>query len=378
MAARAFPSGFNGAPMIQPLEAKQAHPVQPANSLRVIAGLFVVLLLSAAAWWITRQVYSLSLPLGIPGKVLEYPLWAVLAGLAGNLLLRAAGLRDIVQPGIRSELFLKIGLVLMGATINLGLILSAVRGAVVQTVVLIPAIFFFAWWISGKFGLDNRLRAVMCTALSVCGVSAAIAAAGSVAARKEQVTYVTGLVILFALPMMVIAPLLAQFMDLPATVAGAWFGGNIDTTAAVIGAGTIYGEQAQVIASIVKSTQNTMIGLVAFFLAVFFASQSAEKGSRPGARIIWDRFPKFVLGFVAASILFTLGIIDGGKGSAIDALKNWAFTLAFVSMGLDFSIHAFRQMGWKPVAVFLIVTVFNTALALATSWIIFTYLLPVG
>lgn len=352
--------------------------MQPANSLRVIAGLFVVLLLSAAAWWITRQVYSLSLPLGIPGKVLEYPLWAVLAGLAGNLLLRAAGLRDMVQPGIRSELFLKIGLVLMGATINLGLILSAVRGAVVQTVVLIPAIFFFAWWISGKFGLDNRLRAVMCTALSVCGVSAAIAAAGSVAARKEQVTYVTGLVILFALPMMVIAPLLAQIMDLPATVAGAWFGGNIDTTAAVIGAGTIYGEQAQVIASIVKSTQNTMIGLVAFLLAVFFASQSAEKGSRPGARIIWDRFPKFVLGFVAASILFTLGIIDGGKGSAIDALKNWAFTLAFVSMGLDFSIHAFRQMGWKPVAVFLIVTVFNTALALATSWIIFTYLLPVG
>jgi len=80
---------------------------------------------------------------------------------------------------------------------------------------------------------------------------------------------------------------------------------------------------------------------------------------------------------VIASILFSLGWIDGGKGTAIDAMKNWAFTLAFVSMGLDLSAAEFRKMGWKPVIVFLIVTVFNTLLALGVSWLIFTYLLPV-
>ena len=93
--------------------------------------------------------------------------------------------------------------------------------------------------------------------------------------------------------------------------------------------------------------------------------------------MIWDRFPKFVLGFVVASILFTLGWIDGGKGSAIEALKNWAFTLAFVCMGLELSISDFKQMGWKPVAVFLIVTVFNTLLALGAAWVIFTYISPI-
>ena len=356
---------------------KQAALQTPAW-LRVFAGLLMVMLFSAAAWWITQRVYGMKLPFGIPGKALEYPLWAAVVGLVGGQVLRLAGAREFIRPGIRTELFLKIGLVLMGATINLGLILSAARGAILQSLVMIPAVFFFAWWVSGKFGLESKLRAVMSTALAVCGVSAAIAAAGSVSAKKEQVTYVTGLVIVVALPMMVIAPLIGQAIGLPEVVAGAWFGGNIDTTAAVVGAGTIYGEKAQEIASIVKSTQNSLIGFVAFALALFFAGQGQAGSSKLRLRVVWDRFPKFVLGFVGASILFTLGWIDGGKGSAIDALKNWAFTFAFVAMGIDFSVGAFRAMGWRPVAVFLLVTVFNTILALGAAWVIFTYLLPVA
>jgi uncharacterized membrane protein YadS len=363
--------------MINTLPANKASS-RPSSILQVLYGLLFVLLLSMAAWWITQQVYGLEFPQGIPGKAFEYPLWAVLVGLAGNLVLRQTGLRDTVRPGIRTELFLKVGLVLMGAGINLRLMLETASGAILQTIVLVSGVFFFAWWVSGRFGLDDKLRAVMSTALAVCGVSAAIAAAGSVSARKEQVTYVTGLVILVALPMMVLAPILGSRMGLTQSVAGAWFGGNIDTTAAVIGAGTIYGEVAQKIASIVKSTQNTLIGLVAFLLAVYFAGREPGQASKPSPRLIWDRFPKFVLGFILASILFTLGWIDGGKGSTIEALKNWAFTFAFVSMGLELSIGDFKQMGWKPVAVFLIVTVFNTLLALVAAWLIFTYIFPIA
>lgn len=366
--------------MIQSIEANQAEPAQPGQSIRVVSGLIVIGLLSVIAWWVTQQVYKLQFPLGIPGKVFEYPLWAAIAGLAGNAVLRLIRLREVVHPGVRTELFLKIGLVLLGAGINLKLIVTTASGAILQTLILISSVFFFGWWVSGKFGLDDKLRAVMSTALAVCGVSAAIAAAGSVSARKEHVTYVTGLVILVALPMMVIAPLLARAMNLPDVVAGAWFGGNIDTTAAVIGAGTIYSAAAQQIASIVKSTQNALIGVVAFLLAMYFASTASKAGetrARPSIRIVWDRFPKFVLGFVLASILFTLGWIDGGKGSTIEALKNWAFTMAFVGMGLELSISEFRKMGWKPVAVFLIVTIFNTLLALTTAWVIFMYLLPI-
>jgi uncharacterized membrane protein YadS len=363
--------------MLETLARRKELLVSLPLVLQTAAGLLLILLLSIAAWWVSRQVYALELPLGIPGKALEYPLWAVLAGLTGNLILRLTHLHSKVKAGIRTELFLKVGLVLLGAGINMQLIVHSVGGAILQTLILVSSVFFFSWWFSGKFELDDKLRAVMSTALAVCGVSAAIAAAGSVSARKEQVTYVTGLVILVALPMMILAPVLARAMGLSEAVAGAWFGGNIDTTAAVIGAGTIYGETAQKMASIIKSTQNTLIGLVAFFLAVYFASKQPAGSPRPGARMIWDRFPKFVIGFILASILFTTGWIDGGKGSSIEAVKNWIFTFAFVAMGLEFSASDFRQMGWKPVAVFLIVTVFNTLVALLAAWFIFTYITPV-
>jgi uncharacterized membrane protein YadS len=217
----------------------------------------------------------------------------------------------------------------------------------------------------------------MATALAVCGVSAAIAAAGSVLAKKEQVAYVIAIVILVALPLMVLAPIAASVMHLPDAVAGAWFGGNIDTTAAVVGAGTIFSDTAQQVASIVKSTQNALIGVVAFLLAAYSASKT-EGGQRPSARLIWERFPKFVLGFIVASILYTLGWIDGGKGTVLEALKNWAFTLAFVSMGMEFAFGEIKKMGWKPLVVFLIATLFNTILALGSAWVIFKYLFPIS
>jgi len=353
------------------------QPVKAPAWIRFVAGLLLVLMLSMVAWWVTRKVYAVTLPLGIPGKTLEYPIWAVLFGLLGNLVLSLTGARDFLRPGIRTEFFLKVGLVLLGSGINLTLLVTAAGGAILQAVIMITSVFFFTWWLANLFGLDEKLRAVMATAISVCGVSAAIAAAGSVLAKKEQVTYVITIVILVALPLMVLSPLAAGALHLPDAVAGAWFGGNIDTTAAVVGAGTIYSDAAQQVASIVKNTQNVMIGLVAFLLAIYYSARSGETGRRPSARLVWERFPKFVLGFVLASVLYTLGWIDGGKGSALEALKNWAFTLAFVCMGLEFAVGEVRRMGWRPLGVFLIATVFNTVLALGVAWIIFGMLLPI-
>jgi len=343
-----------------------------------VAGVLITLVLAYIAWLVSRQVYGMKLPFGIPGKVLEYPLWGALVGMAGNAVLKLTGRHESVRLGIRTELYLKVGLILLGAGISFTTLLTAAGGAVLQGMVMITSVFFFGWWLSGKFKLDDKLRAVMSTALAVCGVSAAIAAAGSVLAKKEQVTYVTTLVIITALPLMVIAPLLADAMNLPQEVAGAWFGGNIDTTAAVVGAGTIYGEEAQAIASIVKATQNAFIGLVTFLLAFYFVMVVERKPEeRPSIGLIWERFPKFVLGFVFASVLYTLGWVDGGKGTSIEALKNWAFMLAFVSMGLEFSTAELRKMGWAPVIVYLLVTFFNTLLALGVAWLIFGVWMPI-
>jgi uncharacterized membrane protein YadS len=302
--------------------------------------------------------------------------------LVANAVLKAVKFYEFPKAGFRTELFLKVGLVLLGAGISFKVIATAAAGAIIQGVIMVSAVYFFSWWLGGKFGLPDTLRAVMSTAVAICGVSAAIAAAGSVLAKKEEITYITALVIITALPLMVIAPLIAGAMNMPEPIAGAWFGGNVDTTAAVVGAGTIYGETAQKIASIVKQTQNALIGLVAFALAFYFTTVVEGKKERPSASIIWQRFPKFVLGFIVASLLFTFALIPAvGKeaptaGNLIAAMKDWAFCLAFVCMGLELSVGQFKKMGWSPVIVYLIVTIFNTLLALAVSWLIFGWLFP--
>lgn len=353
-------------------------PAKNPNTTGTLIGIVIVVILAFVARWAKYQVYGASLPFGIPGKVLEYPLWAALIGLIANYILKLVKVYDSVKTGFRTELFLKIGLVLLGCGISFKVIVVSASGAILQGLIMVSSVYFFSWWLGGRFGLPDTLRAVMSTAVSICGVSAAIAAAGSVLAKREEITYITALVIITALPLMVIAPLLAGWMNMPEAVAGAWFGGNVDTTAAVVGAGTIYGETAQKIASIVKQTQNALIGFVAFFLALYFTTVIEGKKEKPSASVIWTRFPKFVLGFILASLLYTFGVIASGDVStAIKAMKDWFFALAFVCMGLELSVGEFKKMGWSPVIVYLIVTIFNTLLALVVSWVIFGWLLPI-
>jgi uncharacterized membrane protein YadS len=354
---------------------------QPVAEKKNTAGFFMGLAVVIVLCFVTRYFYNIvkpmTLPGGIPGSVLEYPIWAAVIGLIFNWVFKATNVHERLLPGFKTELFLKIGLILLGAKVSFKVLVTAAGGAIIQGLVMVTCVYFFSWWLAGKFGLPDTLRAVMSTAVSICGVSAAIASAGAVLAKKEEITYVTALVIVTALPLMVIAPLLAQAMNMPEPVAGAWFGGNVDTTAAVVGAGTIYGETAETIASIVKQTQNVLIGVVAFLLAYYFVAKEGD-GERPSLSIIWQRFPKFVLGFIIASLLFTFDIInkDNGSYAFTQNIKAWFFCAAFVCMGLELSVAEFKKMGWNPVIVYLIVTVFNTLLALGVSWLIFGWLFP--
>ncbi|MEU7589207.1 putative sulfate exporter family transporter [Micromonospora sp. NPDC049230] len=312
------------------------------------------------------------------GAAIEYPVYAILLGLLGNVAVTLLGWRDRIAAAFRTEFFIKTGLVLLGASINLAVIASAAGPAIAQAILLISGVFFFTWWLAGRFGLDDKLRALLASAVSICGVSAAIAAAGAVRARREQLAYTASLVIIFALPSIFILPWLADVFGLSDAVAGAWIGGNIDTTAAVTAAGAIAGEEALQIASIVKVTQNALMGVVAVALTAYFTLRVERRpgAERPGLRELWIRFPKFVLGFIAASVIATWYLDGAGAdGKATIAIVNdlrvWFLILAFVSIGLEVRVASLREAGWRPVAVFASATVFNLALALALASVLF-------
>jgi uncharacterized integral membrane protein (TIGR00698 family) len=345
-----------------------------------IASIALVLALS----WLVRLLER-GLPPALPNltwlKSVEFPVYAILIGLAVGALLGALGLRERLRWAFRTELFIKTGLVLLGASIDLAAIARAAVPSIVQSLLLISSVFLATWWLAGKLGLDDRLRALLAAALSICGVSAAIAAAGAVHAKKEQLAYVASLVIVFAIPMIFIQPWIATQLNLSQVVAGAWIGGNIDTTAAVTAAGSIVGDDALKMAAIVKSTQNAMMGFVAVLLTFWFVTRVERlPGVSISWRTIWTRFPKFILGFIAASALATWYINTAADPkAAADIVKVagtdmrvWFFTLAFVCIGLELRVTSLREAGVRPVIVFAAASVLNLVLALVLASVIFS------
>lgn len=367
-----------------PAPAPTRTVVEYGGGLRspwLLLGLVVVVATGAGARLLTENVptWLEDTALADVGAAIEYPVYAIVLGLLVNAVLSAAGVRDRLAVGFRTEFFIKTGLVVLGATVVLSVIVRAAGPAILQGILLIAGVFGFTWWFAGRLGLDERLRALLASAVAICGVSAAIAAAGAVRARKEQLAYTASLVILFALPSIFLLPWLADLLGLSPAVTGAWLGGNIDTTAAVTAAGTIAGEEPLQIASVVKLTQNALIGFVAVGLTAWFAFRVERDpdGEKPRAIELWHRFPKFVLGFVAASVIATLYLeqVSAARADEFDTvvkgLRDYALILAFVSIGLEFKVSSLREAGWRPIGVFATATVVNVVLALGLASVLF-------
>ncbi len=154
----------------------------------------------------------------------------------------------------------------------------------------------------------------------------------------KKVSHTISLVLLCAIPMLIFQPLIAKAVEMLPAVAGAWIGGTIDTTGAVVAAGAIAGQAAMAVAVVVKMAQNVLIGAAAFLLAIWFTFKAKEAGQKPSAKEIWFRFPKFVVGFIAASVIFSFFVSEGGAKAVTSitaGLRGWWFTLAFLCIGLE-------------------------------------------
>ncbi|MCY3756584.1 MAG: putative sulfate exporter family transporter, partial [Acidobacteria bacterium] len=239
---------------------------------------------------------------------LSYALWALLIGLTWSNLL---GVPSWLKPAVRSELFIKTGLVILGAEIIFGNILTLGRYGVIVAWGVTPIILVSMFWFGyRRLKLAPSFTITIAAATSVCGVSAAIAAAGASKAKKEELTLAVAMTLIFTVLMMVVMPLVCHWLDLDRIVAGAWLGGTIDSTGAVVAAGQMLGDQSMQAAAVIKMIQNASIGLVAVLIALYWVTRvEPTEGRRPGAIEIWNRFPKFVLGFMAASCAVSLVLV---------------------------------------------------------------------
>lgn len=313
---------------------------------------------------------------GVKSINLEAVIFSLVIGLAiGNFF----QLPDWLRASLSTELFVKIGLVLLGTTVIFSDILKAGSLGLIQALVVVISVWYFAYWLCKKLKIDDELTMMISSAVSICGVSAAIATSGAIKGDPKKLSYVISLVLITAIPMMIVMPYAAQYFGLSQEVTGAWLGGSIDTTGAVVASGSLVGEEALKISTIVKFSQNVLLGLAAFAISIYWSytkdNSEAAKQSKPTLNVIWERFPKFVLGFLAASLLFSFFLspetIEPIKGSLKNLQGLW-FALAFTSIGLETKFSdLFNSASRKPLYAFLAAQGFNIIVTLIVAILLF-------
>ena len=308
---------------------------------------------------------------------LEWAFWALLIGL---LISNTIGTPEWLKPAIKTEFYIKTGLVIMGFSVLFSNIAKFGPYGLGIAWIVTPIVIIFMWWFGTKvLKIGNKpLVITLASATSVCGTSAAIATGAAAKAKKEDLSLAISISIIFTILMMVFEPMIIRACGMNQLMGGALIGGTVDSTGAVVLAGNALGEEAEQAAVLVKSIQNILIGFIAFFVAIFFATKVDKTGdAKVGAGEIWNRFPKFIIGFFMASLVASFVVqplTDGATVKAIngvlDQYKNWAFVLAFTSIGLDTNFKSLiKQMqGGKVLWLYIVGQVFNILLTLFAVW----------
>jgi uncharacterized membrane protein YadS len=390
-------------------KAKKKTKVKPYNQIPYLIGLMIVL---AIFFGIGKQVMTGDMKKFAIGFIfvfglavlayvaasnatmkhygIGYAAWAILFGL---IISNTVGTPKWVKPAVQTEYYIKTGLVLLGAEILFGKILSiGIPGIFVAWIV--TPIVLVSTYVFGQKILkipSKTLNMTISADMSVCGVSAAIATAAACRAKKEELTLAVGLSLVFTSIMMILMPAFIKAVGMSHILGGAWMGGTIDATGAVAAAGAFLSDKALYVAATIKMIQNVLIGVIAFGVAVYWCAKvDCVPGQKVSPMEIWYRFPKFVLGFIAASIIFSAiyssmgsdvgyALVDHGAIRGMSKIgRGWFFCLAFASIGLATNFrelgHLFK--GGKPLILYLCGQTFNLLLTLIVAYIMFFKVFP--
>jgi uncharacterized integral membrane protein (TIGR00698 family) len=342
---------------------------------RYLPGYIIIFFLAFVSMVIAKQAF-------LKKWGIAYVIFALIFGLIISNIFKVP---RIMRAAGQTEYFIKIGLVCMGAGILFSDVLRGGFMGLVQAVLVATFVWFMTYWICRKFKVSERFSAIIASANAICGVSATIAAGGAIQGDKKEVSYMVAWVLVCAVVLILVMPPIAKGLNLPNNWAGAWVGGVIDNTGAVVAAGGIIGgDAAYKTAAMVKMAQNVLIGLAAFLMALWstMSLDRRESGAaeRPSFMEIWHRFPKFVLGFVVSSIVVSLFVEPASGLKAVKAIgkatkiyRNWFFALCFVSIGLETNFKELVSVGGgRPAAAYWISQTANAIWTFFITWILWS------
>lgn len=315
----------------------------------------------------------------------------IFALLIGLIISNFFKVPKILRAAGQTEFFIKIGLVCMGADIMFNTIVKAGSVGIAQALIVATTVWFMTYYICRAFKVSERFSSIIATANSICGVSATIAAGGAIQGDKKEVSYMVAWVLVCAVVLILVMPPIAVWLELPPQMAGAWIGGVIDNTGAVVAAGELIpnsqglpSEASLKAAAMVKMAQNVLIGLVAFLLALWstivLERREHPEIEAPSLWEVWYRFPKFVVGFVVASLVVSFFVVPtmgqsfaDGVGGMCKKYRDWFFTLCFVSIGLETDFKELVSVGGgRPAIAYWISQIANACWTLFIVWLLWS------
>jgi uncharacterized integral membrane protein (TIGR00698 family) len=297
---------------------------------------------------------------------IEYVLWAILIGL---IIANTVGVPALFRRGVATyDFWLKTGIVLLGARFILGDI--ARLGGISLALVFIEVALALAFmtWLGNRFKLTPKLVSLLSVGASVCGVSAIIATQGAIEADEEDSSYAIAAILALGAISLFVFPLIGHSLHLSDHAYGVWTGLAVDNTAETAAAGALYSDAAGKIAVLTKTCRNALIGFVVLGYAIYWASKGQAAGIQHKGAFLWQKFPKFVLGFLLISLLATIGFFSKPQLLAVGNLSRWAFLLTFAGVGLRISIRDLSKQGIRPL---LVGTIGEIAIAAITLGLVY-------
>jgi uncharacterized integral membrane protein (TIGR00698 family) len=258
----------------------------------------------------------------------------------------------IFRPGLATyEFFLKLGIVLLGVRFLLGDVLKLGGISLVAVVLELTISIVLMTWLGNAFKLTPKLTSLLAIGSSICGVSAIIAAKGAINAKDEDASFAIAAILALGAIGLFTFPLIGHALGMSDHAYGLWAGLAIDNTAEATAAGNLWSDQAGKIAVLAKTTRNATIGFVVLGYAIYWATKGEAQGVQNKGLFLWQKFPKFVLGFIVVSLLATLGTFSKDQAADIANLSRWAFLLTFAGVGLSTDIREMRKQGLYPFLV---------------------------
>ena len=328
-------------------------PAVPSASgeglLRLVPGMLLLAAIGYAGKLTEQSIAAFGKAHHLALPNIEYVLWAILFGL---IISNTIGVPALFRPGVATyEFWLKLGIVFQGVRFMLGDVLKLGSTSLLFVAIELGISIALMTWLGRKFGLTPKLTSLLAIGSSICGVSAIIAAKGAIEADDEDASYAIAAILALGAFSLFAFPAIGHSLGMGDRVFGMWAGLAVDNTAEATAAGALYSDAAGKFAVLAKTTRNATIGFVVLGYALYWARKSQAREIRNKTAFLWQKFPKFVLGFIFISLLTTFGVFTKAQTTDLANLSRWAFLLTFAGVGLQTNIREMRRQGLRPFVV---------------------------